>query len=488
MKRLTGLDGISLHGETAVMPTHVMAVLFCDSTVLGDLTAGAVARKLAENASATMRFRQRLLTNPVGMGQPSWVEDPDFDVARHLHRVRLPAPGTMNELALLVGQLHQQRLSRDRALWEAWVVQGLNDGRLVVVIKFAHAMSDGVGAVTALLPELMGADPEHQHRRAATGNPTRMPAAPARVRDFVEEIASNTAAAVRIARRATPRAVEAAMTALRGGTRRRLPAALWQQGMSDPDASVPRTRLNDPLTPRRTVAFAEVAMDDLRAITEAFGVTVNDVFLTATTSAVRRWLDTYDTVPAQPLRTFMPISTRSADMSKTSNSWSPTLVRLPVQLADPVDQLADIHAATSRIKARRRAVLPINLGDVIDLAPPMVIGLAAELYTGLKLSRLHSPLAHLVTSNVPGPQNEFHCAGAGVLAAFPFAPLCEGSNLNVTAVSYNGKFAVGLTACPDNVDDVESVARSFEAVVAELRMSAQQEAGHQREVALSETA
>ena len=69
------------------MPTHVMAVLFCDSTVLGDPTAASVARLLAERASATTRFRQRLLNKPFGLGQPSWVEDPDFDIARHVHRV-----------------------------------------------------------------------------------------------------------------------------------------------------------------------------------------------------------------------------------------------------------------------------------------------------------------------------------------------------------------------------------------------------------------
>ena len=57
----------------------------------------------------------------------------------------------MNQLALLVGRLHGRRLTRDRPLWESWVIR-LEDGRLVVVFQFSHAMSDGVGAVTALLP------------------------------------------------------------------------------------------------------------------------------------------------------------------------------------------------------------------------------------------------------------------------------------------------------------------------------------------------
>ena len=474
MKRLTGLDGLALHGETAVMPTHVMAVLFCDPTVPGDLTAASVARLLAERASATERFRQRLLNKPFGLGQPSWVEDPDFDIARHVHRVRLPAPGTMNQLALMLGRLHGQRLARDRPLWESWVIQGLENARLVVVVKFSHAMSDGVGAVTALLPELIGADGARQCPAAEHRGPARIPGLSERVGDVIDEVAVNAAAGIRIAVRVVPGVVGFAAQSVR----RLLPAANLPEDDADRHCAErdwaegewfsPRTRLNDPLTPRRSVAFAEVAMDDVRAITEGLGVTVNDVFLTATTSALRRWLHTYDTVPEQPLRTFMPISTRGAG-DNGSNSWSPALVKLPVHLADPADQLTSIHAATSRMKARRRAVPPINLGDVIDLAPPMAIGFLAGLYTGLKISRLHSPLAHLVTSNVPGPRNELHCAGAPVLAAYPLAPLCEGANLNVTAVSYRDKFAIGLVACPDNVEDVESVAHSIEAVVAELK-------------------
>jgi len=140
-ERLTGLDGLTLHGETAAMPTHVMAVLFCDPAARGELAARAVLRLLAQRTAATPGFRQRLLTKPFGLGQPVWIEDPAFNVDDHLHRVRLPKPDTMRELAELVGELHGQRLDRERPLWDAWVVQGLTDGRLVVVIKFSHAMT-----------------------------------------------------------------------------------------------------------------------------------------------------------------------------------------------------------------------------------------------------------------------------------------------------------------------------------------------------------
>jgi WS/DGAT/MGAT family acyltransferase len=475
MKRLTGLDGFTLHGETAVMPTHVMAVLFCDSAARGELTAAAVLRLLAQRTAAIPGFRQRLLNKPFGLGQPVWIEDPAFNVERHLHRVRLPKPGAMRELAALLGELHGQRLQRDRPLWEAWVVQGLADGRLAVVIKFAHAMADGVGAVTSVLPKLMTTDPDAELPATPERIATRMPVAAAIALDIIDEIAANTAVGVRIVVKVAPGAVKSVLgTALRpvrqlfGGDGSQRPDA----PQSDTDGSSPRTLLNAPITARRSVAFAALAMDDLRAITDAFDVTINDVFLTATTSAMRRWLQVHDTVPEKPLRTLMPISTRGTN-DEESNRWSPAVVKLPVYLADPVKQLGSIRAATSQIKNRRQAGPPVNLGDVIDLVPPVIIGQVAGLYTGLKLSRFHSPLAHVITSNVAGPPEEIYCAGARILGLHPLAPLCEGANLNITAVSYGDTLAVGVVACPDNVDDVTSIARSIEDVAAELIRAAE---------------
>ena len=478
MKRLTGLDGVTLHGETSVMPTHVLAVLFCDPAVRGELTARAVLRQLAERTAATKGFRQRLLTKPFGLGQPVWVEDPAFNVHDHLHHVRLPKPGTMRELAALVDQLHAQPLDRDRALWDAWVVQGLTDGRLVVVLKFAHAMSDGVGAVTSMLPQLT-TDQDAEFPAVPERAPATMPGVASMVREMIDEIAVNTAGGVRIAVKVAPGAVQSVVGTALGSVRQLLLGAGGQRPgapQSDVNQSSPRTLLNAPITARRSVAFAAVAMDDLRAITDAFGVTVNDVFLTAATSAVRRWLEAHDAVPDQPLRTLMPISTRGVG-DNASNSWSPTVVNLPVYLADPVEQLASIHAETLRIKKQRRAAPPVNLADVIDLIPPVVIGLVAGLYTGLKLSRFHPPVAHMITSNVPGPPAEIYCAGAHVLGIHAMAPLFEGANLNITAVSYGGAFNVGIVACPDNVDDVSSIARGIEAVVGELKKVAQEKSG-----------
>ncbi len=86
-------------------------------------------------------------------------------------------------------------------------------------------------------------------------------------------------------------------------------------------------------------------------------------------------------------------------------------------------------------------------------------------------------MAHAITSNVPGPAEAVYAAGAHVLGMHAMAPLV-GANLNVTAVSYASTFAVGLVACPDNVEDVASIARAIEDVVGELKIAAEEKRGY----------
>lgn len=471
MKRLSALDGLSLHAETDVMRTHAGGVLLIDPhTQSGDLTADALLQLLAERTPGTPSFRKRLVTKAFGLGQPVWVDDPEFDVWQHLHRVTLPAPGTQHELAELVGVLHSRRQDRDRPLWDAWVVDGLDDGRIAVIIQLSHAMTDGVGGVESMLPQLMTTDPGANYPAVSDVEAERMPNIVELIGDLAGEAVDNTLTAARVALKAAPAVLSGATHAalrpvrgfLSGG-----PAPAPRTATREADES-PRTALNRPITHRRTVAFASVRMDDLRAIRDARGVTLNDVFLTAATSSVRRWLEVHDKVPASSLRTLMPINTRSSD-DMSCNSWTLAIVKLPVQLADPADQLDAIHAVTTRIKSGRKSAPPaVDLADLLKVVPPVVIVGVANFYTQQKLSRFHAPLAHLVTSNIPGPTEELYCGGGHVSGMFATPSLYEGANLNITAVSHGGVFDIAVIACPDNVKDVESVARGLTDTVREL--------------------
>ena len=83
----------------------------------------------------------------MNLGRPVWVDDPHFNLEYHVRHSALPAPGSAADLRRLMGRLMSQELDRNRPLWEAWVVEGLEGDRWALISKMHHCMVDGVAGV-----------------------------------------------------------------------------------------------------------------------------------------------------------------------------------------------------------------------------------------------------------------------------------------------------------------------------------------------------
>ena len=100
------------------------------------------------------RFRQRVRHVPFGLARPVWIDDVDFDLSRHIHDAVLPAPGGPAELRRFVADLLGRPLDPDHPLWDLWLIDGLDDGNVAVVLRAHHVVADGLSllrAATALL-------------------------------------------------------------------------------------------------------------------------------------------------------------------------------------------------------------------------------------------------------------------------------------------------------------------------------------------------
>ena len=151
MQRLSGLDASFLYLETPSQPLHVCSILELDtSTMPGGYTFDRLRDELALRIKAMPQFREKLADSPLNLDHPVWVDDNNFDVNRHLHRIGLPPPGGRNELAEICGHIAGLPLDRTRPLWEMWVIEGVagtdaqQGGRLAVMTKVHHACVDGV--------------------------------------------------------------------------------------------------------------------------------------------------------------------------------------------------------------------------------------------------------------------------------------------------------------------------------------------------------
>lgn len=85
---------------------------------------------LGQRISSVAMCRRKLLGVPLGLDNPHWIEDPDFDLEYHIREIALPAPGSYKQLTEQVAQLHARRFDRSRPLWEMYLISGLaGEGR-----------------------------------------------------------------------------------------------------------------------------------------------------------------------------------------------------------------------------------------------------------------------------------------------------------------------------------------------------------------------
>jgi len=160
MQQLTGLDASFLAFETANTTGHTGGLSILDpSGAPAPLTLARLTEVLAERIPLVPVLRRKLLNVPLGLDQPYWIDDPDFDIEYHVRELALPRPGSDAQLTEQVSRLHARPLDRGRPLWEIYLISGLDGERAAVYTKIHHAAVDGVSG-TELLTILLDMSPD----------------------------------------------------------------------------------------------------------------------------------------------------------------------------------------------------------------------------------------------------------------------------------------------------------------------------------------
>ena len=336
MEQLTALDAGFLEVEDS--DPHVSLAVGGVSIMEGPAPSyEEFVSTFAERVPTIPRCRQVLRTHPLDLGPPEWIDDPHFDISRHLHRLALPHPGDDAELFEMIATVMERRLDRERPLWECWIIEGLSDNRWAVLTKIHHCIADGI-ATTQMLAKFSdngGGDSFATDIRAAK-EPARhglsLPKVSLNPLSWVSGIGRSAFAAVAAAEHVAVGAAE-------------LTASLL--------SPAPESSLNGPVTTMRRYSAARVRLADLQAVSQAFGVTLNDVALAAITDSYRRiLLDRGEQPGHNSLRTLVPVSVRSVNhFNMTDNQVSAMLPLLPVDEADPVRQLQLVHSRLTQAKA-----------------------------------------------------------------------------------------------------------------------------------------
>ena len=458
MQRLSGLDASFLYLESAQQPLHVCSIVELDtSTMPGGYTFDRLKDEFSLRIKGLPMFREKIVDSPFNLDHPVWVEDPDFDIDRHVHRIGLPAPGGRQELAQICGHIASIQLDRSRPLWETWVIEGVagtdasSGGRLAVMTKVHHAGVDGVSGAN-LMSVLCSTEPD-----APPPDPVDGPGG-------VNQLELAASGLIRFATRplqlakVVPLTVASIVETVRRG--------VSGQAMTAPFRA-PQTAFNAKVTGHRNIAYAQLDLEDIKTVKNRFSVKVNDVVMALVAGVLRRYLIDRGELPDEPLVAMVPVSVRDKSDREGRNQVSGLFSRLETHIEDPAERLRSIAKANSTAKEHSSAIAATLLQDWSQFAAPAVFGIAMRVYSSTGLTEAR-PVHNLVISNVPGPQVPLYFLGAEVKAMYPLGPIFHGAGLNITVMSLNGKLDVGIISCPELLPDLWDLADDFQVALEEL--------------------
>ena len=484
-KKLSSLDASFLYLETPEMPMHVgsMAIFRLPDDFKGDFFEDFKAM-IASRLHIAPILKARLEKAPLDIDHPSWVEDDQFDIDRHIFRASLPAPRDRATLERIVGWMHAKLLNRARPLWEFYVFEGMKDNEVGLYSKMHHACIDG-GAGAALTNMIYDISPvprqvEPPTAKAKASNEPRDIAA--NLLDSYQQLWSQpldpaTAKSIELPRSGKSDLgsilFDNAMYQIESAVRfaGNIPTMLRSVSdvvgkISDPTsreslASMmsPPTMLNKSISSERSFAGTSIPLSRAKALAKQSGGKLNDVVLALASGVVRRYLLQQGALPAKSMTAAVPISLREEGNTDSNNQVFGMICAIATNVEDPKMRLETIIAQSTKSKEMShplRALMP-QVSNISMLGAPILVQILALLYSRSNLSDVLPPAANITVSNVPGPRQTLYAAGAELLHIFPVSISTHGIALNITVQSYRDQLDFGFIAGANIVPHVQAL-------------------------------
>jgi diacylglycerol O-acyltransferase len=448
MRLISPTDSMFLLGESREHPMHVGGLQLFeppDGISGADLLREIHQAMVAEQEFQPM-FRQHPATLLGGIANIGWTFDDEVDLDYHLRRSALPAPGRVRDLLELVSRLHGTLLDRHRPLWEAHLVEGLDDGRFAVYVKFHHALIDGVSALK-LTQRTLSTDPNDnkirvpwnlapRRRRSEPDQPSPLQ----RITRTVGSVAALAPSTVSLAR-----------------------AALLEQQLTLPFGA-PRTMFNVPIGGARRVAAQSWSLERIRSVKQAAGTTVNDVVLAMCAGALRHYLLEQKALPKAPLIAMVPVSMRThADADSGGNMTGVVLCNLATDTDDPAKRLEGINIS---MRNNKKVFSQLPRVQALALSATMIAPLGLAALPGFVSAT--PPPFNIVISNVPGAREPLYWNGARLDGNYPMSIALDGQALNITLANNADNLDFGLVGCRRSVPHLQRLLGHLEDSLKEL--------------------
>ncbi|MGF1723805.1 wax ester/triacylglycerol synthase family O-acyltransferase [Photobacterium nomapromontoriensis] len=445
MPSLSLLDFSFIAFETAKTPMHVTGLVILEpqeqhaSTYAQDLYASFL-----QQTDIIPPFNWTL--NWSLLGKPSWSTVRDVNLEDHLRITMLPSPGSEQQLQQVVGRLHSQVLDRSRPMWEVWVIGGLENNRVALVMKIHHSLADGVKVSQLFTRACSNSFDESFTMRPIWQTDLRKSSRQRQEETQLTDMVLKTVMA-------TTKQLSLIPSMFRLGSK----LALKAVNLADCDLKVPFTAPKTPfnLSPKRSraVSLGHFSIAQLKHVSRITGASMNDILFTISDIALNRYLNDRAIPLRKPLVAMMPMNLRAkGDVETKGNKMSIGHVELGRPNLSALDRLESIQHATVDLKKEALNISPdayVNYSLLIN---------GVSLISGkLGLNNYIPPVSNLLISNVPGTQEELFFMGARVLEQYPVSLLMPGQTLNITFFSNAGSMYFSLVACNQSLPGFEVI-------------------------------
>ncbi|MEM7326495.1 MAG: wax ester/triacylglycerol synthase domain-containing protein [Actinomycetota bacterium] len=415
--------------------------------------------QIAFGVSKMPRLYQRVVPGLGRFTPPTWVPDAEFNLDYHVREVTLPAPGTQRQLFDLAAALYEEPLDRTRPLWRFVSIRGLEGGRGAIYSLTHHVIADGIGQLR--MAEMYQQIDPNQPSPDPVDLDTIVSEAVAAHRARADESADFARSLPSSTRRTATHLLKRQL-----GLSRRIAGEmmLWPadtnrvvERVEDVASTVQSTveLLNRPnnsdpggsplwknRSRHRHLEYVQIPLADLKAAAAELGGSINDAFMIGLTEAAHRYHQKRDT-DVETFNTSFVVSTRTDD-NMGGNSFTPVLVQVGGRSASFKKRMRELQKATAEARERSDQSGGMSgLSGLINLLPTSVV---------TSMARRQAAHMDFATSNLRGAPIPLYCVGSRIDATICMGPLA-GTAANVTALSTNGNFDIGLFVDPKAIED-----------------------------------
>ncbi|OBF22772.1 WS/DGAT/MGAT family O-acyltransferase [Mycobacterium kubicae] len=446
MKLIEPADSMFLVGESREHPMHVGSLqLFQPPEDVGPEFVTEAYESMLKCTDVQPTFRK----HPAFFGPVTnlaWSFEKEVELDYHFRRSALPRPGRVRELLELASRLHGSLLDRHRPLWEAHLVEGLNDGRYAVYTKFHHSLMDGVSALK-LMQRAFTSDPTDDEVRVPWELKPRQRPDNGQKSSPLDMISGAVGSAAALA----PSTLSLAR------------AALIEQQLTFPFRA-PKTMFNVRIGGARRIAAQSWSLERINAVKKAAGVTFNDIVLAMSAGALRAYLVEQSALPDDPLIAMVPVSLRDEnDGEGGGNKVGTVLCNLNTDIEDAGRRLQGIHSSMADSK---KVFMGLPRTQQLALSAFMAGGLFFGLIPGF--IRTAPPPFNIVISNVPGTKDPLYWRGARMVGNYPLSIALDGQAMNITVTNNAENIDFGLVGARGSVPHLQRMLGHLETSLKDL--------------------